>query len=201
MGNNTFNKKDFGLKYGKTKSDIKAGNFEKEIFPLLYKDLNNSLFIAYMYDGITIGKFVNGIFTCSKGAFNVDWEQFLRLRIFNIHSELYIFKTSIGLKYRLRTDDVDSTEKLTGYVETNQVLFGTITKKASEGYTMLTEDRGTEIILPYDFKIEEGESDKRVKIKTRNYIDYIDNHATYVDIRFVEFVFGKNNQPLKGELS
>lgn len=191
MENNSFIKKDFGLKYCSSKSEVKSGDFNESMISDLSKDFNNTLYIAYMYDGITIGKFDDGKFICSKGDLNFDWTQLLQLRIFNKDSELHIFKTSLGLKYRLRTDDVDTVENLTEYIEAEQVLFGTITNKKdlTDGYTKLTEDRGTEIILPFDFNIDNGAAqDKRVKIKTRNYFDYIDNHASYMDTRFVEFV-------------
>lgn len=199
MSNNSFTNRDFGLRYGKTKSDSsKKGDYKMEDFTVLSKDLNNSLFIAYMYGGITIGKFDNGKFTCSKGEFIMDSEQLLRMRIFNENSELHIFRTASGLKYRLRIDDIESIEVLTEYIEADQVLFGTITEEPKEGYTKLTEDRGTEIVLPFEFKIGKNANPiERVKIRTRNYIGYIDGHATYVDTRFLEFVLPQTEREVK----
>jgi len=54
--------------------------------------------------------------------------------------------------------------------------------------TRLWEDRGTELIVPFDISIPEGQIEPRLRacLQTRNYIGELDNgQASYVDCRFV----------------
>ncbi len=116
-----------------------------------------------------------------------------RLRVFNQERELFIWRAQGGFRWRLRIDDgtgdTQDGGKEVDVVEAEQILWGTRAESICEGWTRIYEDRGTEIILP-------GENlnvdlDNRVKLVTRNYIEYNDlGQAGYVDCRFVKFNWG-----------
>jgi len=154
----------------------------------------NAWFIAYLYHRVVIGRIENKQFVYYKQDDNdVTLSNILKLRVFNEDSELFVWKTSLGgYRARLRTDGQGPDQ---GIVEARQVLFGTEAKpsKESQYYSVLTEKRGTEIVLPLQkLGIRESEiNDKkgRLCIKTRSYIGYIEEtgQATYEDVRFVNF--------------
>ena len=153
---------------------------------------NDSFVVAYLDYKVLIGKYANGSFSFFNNE-QVDPKFIQRIRIFNKDEELMLWRSEGKLKGRYRKDnDGDKID----VVDNNQVLFGT---KAEEinGFMRLTEERGTEIILPFDnLKVDDNEN--RIKIKTRNYIGFNEIHqATYVDCRFIEFTFGENNNPLE----
>ena len=115
--------------------------------------------------------------------------EFLQLaRIFNDKRELKIWRQNDGYYYRLRVDDAGAACEA---VEAEQYLWGTTAEKANPGWTKLTEERGTELIVP--LTIETGDGRPLARIKTRNYIGCLDqelghSQATYVDCRFVKIV-------------
>ena len=144
----------------------------------------NSYVVAYLDYEVMIGTCKNGDFTFHDNK-RLDLSFAQKVRVFNKDAELLIWRTENGLRARLRQDK-DGEE--VDVVEANQVLFGTRAKPL-DGFTKLEEDRGTEIILPGEFILEEKNDEKRVAVKTRNYIDYNPSgQATYVDCRFVDFV-------------
>lgn len=161
----------------------------------------NAWFIAYLYHRVVIGRIENKQFVYYKQDDNdVTLSNILKLRVFNEDSELFVWKTSLGgYRARLRTDGQGLEQ---GIVEANQVLFGTEAKpsKESQDYSVLTEKRGTEIVLPLQkLGIRESEiNDKkgRLCIKTRSYIGYIEEtgQATYEDVRFVKFEMYKEEK-------
>lgn len=107
-----------------------------------------------------------------------------RMRIFNEQAELHLWRSKDKLKGRLKIDQEDNHED---YIDVDQLLWGTRIEE-SDSCIELFEDRGTYLKIPkfYDRKIDKN---KRIFIKTRNYIGYTEaNHATYVDCRFVKFV-------------
>jgi len=137
--------------------------------------------------------------------------QYLQLaRIFNTEKELKIWRLDNYFQYRLRNDRVEDFDSNADFdiIEADQVLWGTDcectpvslngrsfgidNKTFNEIYwTTLTEDRGTELTLPFPEKIEmnNDKASARICIKTWNYIDYLENGlATYVDSRFVDLV-------------
>lgn len=115
-----------------------------------------------------------------------------RMRVFNKDREMLIYRTGNGFKGRLRIDDKDG--KGIEVIVAKQVLFGTKKDESCKdsSYTKITEERGTSLVLPFGgLNVNAGE--KRIKIKTYNYIDYnAVNQATYVDCRFVEFIYENN---------
>ncbi len=109
-----------------------------------------------------------------------------RMRVFNKDMEMFIYRTGNSFKGRLRNDDM--VGKGTEVIVAKQVLFGTKKgKKCNDSYTEITEKRGTSLVLPFG-GLDVDDKEKRIKIKTHNYIGYnAVNQTTYVDCRFVEF--------------
>lgn len=154
----------------------------------------DGLVIAYLDYKVIIRKFLNGkiVLMDNEETFNPEFIQ--KLRLFNETKELFIWRTEGKWKARLR---IDGDGEEVNVIEANQVLFGT-TGIHGNGYTILTEDRGTEIILPFEITGIDTKKN-RVKIKTRNYIGYNElGQAGYVDTRFVKFTFGSENNTIGG---
>lgn len=155
-----------------------------------------SFVLAYLDYKVLIGKYSNGSFSFYNNE-SIEPKYIQRIRIFNKVEELLLWRSEGVLKGRHRKDNegVD-----TWVVDNNQVLFGTrypTNNPPSANSTTITEDRGTEISFPFEVK-DIDEKENRIKIKTRNYVDYNEIHqATYIDSRFVEFTFGKENNPLE----
>jgi CRISPR-associated protein (TIGR03984 family) len=75
------------------------------------------------------------------------------------------------------------------YVETEQVLSGTKAGKAGESWSKVVEERGVEYFFP--FKLNSDLRGNPVRIRTRNYIGFLENgQASYVDVRLVDFCGG-----------
>lgn len=183
-----------GLKYDEMKTtsipvEIKSDEDILENAP------TNAWFIAYLDSRVVLGRLDNNQFTFYKQAVNdVILENIQKLRVFNNNAELFVWRTSLGgHRARLRTDEPGTGQ---GIIDANQVLFGTEAKPATGNalYSILTEKRGTEIILPLaglGIKDVEINAQKgRLCIHTRSYIGTIEKtgQATYEDARFVEFV-------------
>jgi CRISPR-associated protein (TIGR03984 family) len=151
--------------------------------------------VAYLDYKVLIGKYTNGSFPFFNNE-QIEPKFIQRIRIFNQNEELMLWRSEGKLKGRYRKDNDGNKIDV---VDNDQVLFGT---KAEEinGYTKLTEERGTEIIIPFkDIILDGNKKEDRIKIKTRNYIGFNEIHqATYIDSRFVEFTFVKENNPTGG---
>jgi CRISPR-associated protein (TIGR03984 family) len=154
---------------------------------------DNAWFIAYLYHRVVIGQIKDGKFVYYQDNKNdVTLNNIQKLRAFNKDAELFIWRTALaGYKARLKTDG-EGEEK--GVVDAWQVMFGTKAINLNDSYSILTEDRGTEIILPL-CKVEINKSEindekGRLCIHTRSYIGTFEEtlQATYEDVRFVEFV-------------
>lgn len=146
-----------------------------------------SFVVAYMDYAVMTGRYKNGNFIFYNNE-TLEQKYIQRIRVFNETEELLIWRSSNGFKGRLRIDSLGEDIEA---VEAHQVLFGT-RKKSLGDFTEIYEDRGTKIILPFsDLTVDK---DKRIFIKTRNYIDYNEVcQATCVDARFVSFTNGKND--------
>lgn len=155
-----------------------------------------STIVAYLDYKVLIGKYSDTFFVNEQ----IDLESIQRIRIFNKKDELLLWRNDGKLKGRHRKDD--DGDITAWVVENDQVLFGTkylVDNSSMENYNTITEDRGTEITLPFEVKdLDDKNKQNRIKIKTRNYVDYNEIHqATFVDSRLVEFTFGKDNNPLE----
>jgi CRISPR-associated protein (TIGR03984 family) len=189
--------KNNGLEYNNLKTSSTSVTIQSDK-DILDNAPDNSWFIAYLYHRVVIGQIKNGKFDYhpyAKIPNDVTLLNFLKLRVFNEDSELFVWKTNLGgYKARLR---IDGTGQEQGVVDAKQVLFGTKAEKLDQKYSILKEDRGTEIILPLsELGINEIDINKgkgRLCIHTRSYIGFIEEtgQATYEDVRFVEFLMYK----------
>jgi CRISPR-associated protein (TIGR03984 family) len=153
----------------------------------------DSLIIAYLDYKVLIGRYINGALSFYNND-EIELKYVQRIRIFNENEELLIWRSEGKFKGRHRLDN--GKGNVTWAVDNWQVLFGTDAEKLNEEYTLIKEERGTEIILPVpNIFMDPKKKKNRVKIKTRNYIDFIEetHQATYVDCRLVEFTFGEDN--------
>ena len=187
-----------GLKYSKMKTTSTFFEIPSDAEILKNAPIENAWFIAYLFHRVVIGRVVDKQFVYYKqDDKDVMLSNVQKLRVFNKDAELFVWRTNQGIyKARLRTD---SEGKEQGVVDANQVLFGTKVEIIDQKYSILKEDRGTEIILPLkdlgisdsDINAEKG----RLCVHTRSYIGYIDDMlASYEDVRFVEFVMYKEGE-------
>ncbi len=146
-----------------------------------------SYVVAYLDYEVFIGIWSGEKF-CFYKDIKVDPKYIQKIRIFNKNAELLAWRSSDGLKGRIRIDEPGID---TSIVEAYQALFGKKTLENIGNFTKISEERGTTLILPFS-NLTVGKRN-RVFIKTRNYIDYNEtNQPTYVDCRFMGF-FQWNN--------
>ena len=133
-----------------------------------------------------MGRYVNkGFSFYNNETFATKFLQ--RMRVLNENSELLLWQCGGGsFNSRLRVDgEVRGKVDLQDYVDAEQVIWGTKSKALAEGFSLLTEDRGIAIVFPLANLVVD-EKDKRVKLKTRNYIGYNEaGQAGYEDCRFI----------------
>ena len=147
--------------------------------------IEKSFVVLYLDYKVLIGTYENGDFLFYKDEkFEDKFVQ--RIRVFNEKEEFFAWRSNGKLKCRYRTDAKgEQIEAVDAY----QVLFGTDSKPL-DNYTKISEDRGTELIVPFknlDIDIKKDKK-KRIFIKSRNYIHPNDTKpATYFDCRFVGF--------------
>ena len=177
----------------------KAEPYSKSDFDSLVKHWGNDegYFVAYLDYKVLIGKFCNRAFPGK--LFDPKFVQ--KMRLFNKSKELYIWRNSQNenvFSGRLRIDG--EGEKPVDVIDAWQALYGTRCKEEN-GVTSLTEDRGTNLAIPFSglkFDKDPEKSDLPIRIYTRNYIGYNDlGQAGYEDCRFVAFT-NKNMKLLGG---
>lgn len=165
---------------------------------------HKGLCVSYLDNEVLIGKYDGNELKFYQNKLSEP--QFIqKLRLFNETQELLLWrkkwKDMCGeFFFRLRVDG-DGIE--TDVIDAKQVLWGTTAKKLEDGFTEISEIRGTKIILPFN-DIEVDDKEKRVFIFTRNYISYDTNdssyqQAGYVDCRFIKFT-DENGNILGGEI-
>jgi len=194
-----------GLNLIQIKSSVK--NDFRNIEFAKYNELENFLsenfigggfVIAYLDYKVIIRNYNNGKITFIEDEEPFEPEFIQKLRLFDSNKELFLWRTEGKWKARLRTDEEGEDVSV---VDANQVLFGTKGEDVGNEFTKLTEDRGTEIILPFEIKNLNDDFKKdncnRVKINTRNYINYNElGQAGYADCRFVKFTIGSDNKTI-----
>jgi len=175
-----------GLELKTVKSTVN-NNSLKTVNELLkkIKTLEKHFVIAYLSYGVFIGYVKQSeIVFYNK---DVDFTHLTEIRVFNKEEELYAFKDGDNFRYRLRKDE-EGLE--TDVVDAKQVVIGTKFESLNNNWTSLKEDRGTEIIVPFNITVDEG---KRLTIHTRSYISYNDaGQATFSDSRLIEFLDSSN---------
>lgn len=158
-----------------------------------YFGKQDSFCVIYLDYEVLIGRFAEENFRFyNSEIFRPKYIQ--KMRLFNEHQELYIWRRSDGeFAGRLRIDE-KGTE--TDVVDAWQILWGTQVEHMGE-FSMIYEERGTKLIVPFkDITIDNGKN--RVCLHTRNYIGYNEyGQAGYEDCRFIGFT-DKNKQNLGG---
>jgi len=151
---------------------------------------SNGYIIAYLDYKVLIGEFKDkNLIFYNKETFEPKYLQ--TMRVFNENKEFYLWKISENLfNGRLRIDNQGEEKDV---VNAEQILWGTMVKSLDNNWSRIYEERGTELIIPFD-NLAIDNHKKRIKIKTRNYIDYNElGQAGYVDSRFVSFINGDDN--------
>jgi len=134
-------------------------------------ELEKGFIILWQHHGVFAGEIENKqitwLYENNEGpkVYDKDQEEHvLRVRAFDENKEYHIWRSSQGLKARLRDDTAG--EETRQYVETSMVLRGVIAKPLKT--------------------LEKYNNNKTLFIKTRNYIHYNEiGQAGYVDSRFV----------------
>ncbi len=117
-----------------------------------------------------------------------------RLRVFNCSEEVMFWRSNGTLKGRIRRDDLDGDKDEA--VLAHQVLFGTRIDSGfkQDGFTRITEDRGTSLILPFTGLTVT--TTQRVCLKTYNYIEENTfGQVGYAGCRFAGFTDGTYDLP------
>lgn len=146
--------------------------------------------VAYTIPAIMFGEYHNGF---KLGLESLEFDQIDSLRVFNAQSELYLYrfadhatgKASAFLKGRLRKDSPDTESGSSFYHDASQILIGNRVKEQTVTHTLITEDRGFQLLLPGGW-IEVDPAKSRLRVITRNYLAEWDNgQLNYCDHRFV----------------
>lgn len=143
--------------------------------------------VAYLDHMVLIGESKNGRLKFYNN-FSIENEQkhIQRVRVFNENEELLIWKAEQCFKGRYRRDG-DGTQQYA--IDARQILWGTKLERLSDDFIKISEERGTELILPLS-TIATVDERRRIALKTRNYIGYLPTHqATYIDCRFMGFEY------------
>ena len=182
--------KSNGLTLNKNKlSKIEKLELKQDIQKQIFQEFKTKAHIvAYFVNQVLAGTVENDkIHFFKEKKFN---EKYLSMvRVFNTDKELFLRKTNNKFIGRLRTDNIG---ELCEYIDADQILLGTCSK-VKNGYSILKENKFflKGFIIPGEFHINE-ESEKRIAIKTRNYIGYTPCfQAEYIDSRFIEFCLVK----------
>lgn len=155
-----------------------------EIADLIRKHFKKAKAVCWLHYSL---KFAN---VDEAGVLKMDSEDLknfdkhlVRLRVFDQKGELHIWRSGNILKYRIR---IDSEGAGTDYIDSNLILNGTKVEVTDEGIK-ITEERGIKMILPFFEQKQVLNTEKRLKLHTRNYIDYNDiGQAGYIDCRFMD---------------
>lgn len=141
--------------------------------------------IAYLNYKVLIGQLSKNGPEFYEGE-TFDLKYLLKLRAFTADKEVLIWKQSsgfFGLRYR-----IDWENGCDYAVEAEQILWGRPEPSASSWVRLTDQGRGTDLVMPRlanEFK----ETESRIKLKTRNYIDYSGaGQAGYADCRLVDFL-------------
>lgn len=160
----------------------------------LFEKNNLSTFNGFAYiicrDRMIYGKVENDKITDENNNEITDWQKYLiEARFYNKDKELKVFKRMGELNVRDSTTLSHLKTK-----KSQQVVLGT-SYSIVGNFIKATEDRGTEVYIPIDaivatkpIDINKLNDDKsRIALQTELYIDFINNLATIVDYRIVNY--------------
>ncbi|MCB1143196.1 MAG: hypothetical protein KDK54_13200 [Leptospiraceae bacterium] len=151
--------------------------------------------IMYFYDSVVTSKWTEGNFyyfdkdiQAESGLSDERFPDLKTIRIFNPESEIFLNRMGSSKEFSGRSRVDQTGEKSEEVVKINQILFGSRTEETSnENYTILRENRGTEIILP--FSLRSIGKNERIAVQMNYYIKYNElNVAGYYDSRMIDFV-------------
>jgi len=117
---------------------------------------------------------------------DVDIDHLIEARLFNVDVELHIWHMPSGsYGWRLRSDGEGSKiETLTA----TQYLWGTTATALADGWSVLSEDRGFTLAVPFQIPAGAVDTQHRLAVTVRLYVGFNDDHqAGYADDRFVAF--------------
>jgi CRISPR-associated protein (TIGR03984 family) len=154
------------------------------------KFANRAFAVAWLDYEVLIGTWQGSDFRFYDNR-PLNFKYVQRLRVFDANKELHVWRTNGVWKARLRIDDEGDDMDV---VVAHQLLFGTTAEKSSDGFTAISEKRGTKLILPFsNLNVDDGRN--RIFVKTHNYVKPNAVHqASYVDCRFVAFADDKYNE-------
>lgn len=146
--------------------------------------LERGSIILWLFDRVMAGILENGNLQWSdEFPENFHTGLIAELRAFNDKQELKVWRSVKGLKAR----SVKDGEGEARYIKDAELLLWGTKANVSKGFTTLTENRGTQVVIPGDFSIKDGEN-KRVSSKVRHYVGFEgadEALAGYQDYRFV----------------
>ena len=118
---------------------------------------------------------------------NPNYDFTFRVRAFNENEELHVWRKTNKYFYRYRKD-IYSENGNTEYIDTDQLILGTETISIDENWKKIKEDRGSIFVLPNKILNDKVSENKRLFLKTRNYINYNSlGQAGFEDNGFIKF--------------
>lgn len=142
---------------------------------------------AYFDNCVRIGTWENKDWHFADD-FRINHKYIQKIRVFNRQSEFLAWRSRGILKGRFRQDD--EKQSGTDALEVYQLLYGTKMRPYQNGFSIISEERGFRMALPF----ENLDAGKRICIRTRNYIGQNGaGQATYCDCRFLAFSDGEND--------
>ena len=142
------------------------------------------LAVLWFDNKVTAGYVDNGLHFAPTA--DVDIDHLVEARLFNTDVELHVWHMPSGsYNWRLRSDGEGArVETLTA----TQYLWGTTATELSDGWSVLSEDRGFTLAVPFQIPAGAVDTQHRLAITIRLYVGFNDDHqAGYVDDRFVAF--------------
>lgn len=146
---------------------------------------HHELLAVLWFENTVTTAYVDRGLHCAPAA-SVEMDHLIEARVFNADVELHVWRISSGsYGWRLRTDGAGSeVETLTS----RQYLWGTKVTPCSNRWSMISEDRGFSLSVPFDVPAGTVDARHRLAVIIRSYIGFNGDHqAGYVDDRFVDF--------------
>ncbi len=137
--------------------------------------------LVHQYSGVIWGTKVFDKWEVSSGLIDnsptLDLDRVLHLRVFGQTSEIYVWRTAVGLQGRKVSDSEVGT---TDCFDEQQVLWGTEFVRQTDGFTVVREgDRGMQHAVPLVLSksVFETDSDKKthpLRLRVRHYVQQDD---------------------------
>lgn len=165
-----------------------AGQFDAAVSEL--ERSASGLMAVLWYDNTVAVAHVHGGIQCGPGV-KADATHLVEARVFNDDLELHVWKDGTGVyRWRLRSDNLSAAPGNTVESTTvNQYLWGTRATLVEGGWSILSEERGFQLALPFDIPAGAVDTTHRLALKVRYYVGFNSAHQTgYIDSRFVAFL-------------